>query len=65
MKNDKSYFSSNHVDLIHNWSKFKNMGDDEECDHLIQLYKKMLDIIRQFNLEGLPHFQLNILRKKI
>ena len=25
----------------------------------------MLDIIRQFNSEGLPHFQLNILRKKI
>ena len=25
----------------------------------------MLEIIRQFNSEGLPHFQLNILRKKI
>ena len=28
MKNDKNYFSSNHVDLIHNWSKFKNMADE-------------------------------------
>lgn len=65
MKNDKNYFQSNHVDLIHNWSKIKNMTDDPDCDQLIQVYRQMLDIIRQFNNEGLPHFQLNILRKKI